>query len=351
MLGEIWFCLVAIMIVMYVVLDGYDLGAGIISPLVAKTPAERRQVLSTIGPVWDGNEVWLLAAGGTLYFAFPALYASSFSGFYLPLMIVLWLLILRAVSIEFHHQINHPTWTPVWDRGFFLSSALLAIFFGAALGNVVRGVPLDESGYFFSALWTNFRVGAETGILDWYTIPVGFAAFAALMMHGSLWVALKTEGEVNRRAWALAPNIWWAVVALTLLITALTFAVQPQVLANLAAHPWGYIFPALALGGLAAVRWYHAAGNELRAFLASVSYLLGMLTSAVFGVFPYVLPARNSAYSLTIETAKAPDYGLKIGLIWWPIGMALVAAYFIYVNRHFAGKVKSGDQIYGESAH
>src|SRR5580698_9450111 len=146
-MGTIWFCLVAIMIAMYVLLDGFDLGAGAIHLFVAKTDLERRQVLASIGPVWDGNEVWLLATGGTLYFAFPALYASGFSGFYLPLMMVLWLLILRGASIVFRNYLRGPVWTPLCDAIFSFSSALLAIFYGAALGNVVRGVPLDASGF------------------------------------------------------------------------------------------------------------------------------------------------------------------------------------------------------------
>src|SRR5208337_524574 len=172
----VWFCLVAIMIAMYVVLDGFDLGAGAIHFWVAKDDGERQQVIRSIGPVWDGNEVWLLAAGGTLYFAFPALYASGFSGFYLPLMIVLWLLILRGIAVEFRNHIQSPIWIPFWDFVFSMASLLLAVFFGAALGNVVRGVPLDATGYFFEPLWTNFRLGAHTGILDWFTILVGVQA-------------------------------------------------------------------------------------------------------------------------------------------------------------------------------
>src|SRR5499425_1412528 len=204
MMGTVWFWLVALMITVYVLLDGFDLGAGAIHLLVARTDAERREVLASIGPVWDGNEVWLLAAGGTLYFAFPPLYASAFSGFYLPLMIVLWLLILRGISIEFRNHVRSLVWDPVWDFLFCASSLLLAVFYGAALGNVVRGVPLDASGYFFEPLWTHFRMGAETGILDWYTILVGVLAFAALVMHGSLWVQLKTSGAVSDRSAAMA---------------------------------------------------------------------------------------------------------------------------------------------------
>src|ERR1700733_8625781 len=169
----IWFCLVAIMIAMYVLLDGFDLGAGAIHLLVAKKDLEGRQVLASFGPVWGGNEVWLLAAGGTLYFAFPSLYASAFSGFYLPLMMVLWLLILRGISLEFRSHVGGPVWPVLWDAGFAIASILLAIFYGAALGNVVRGVPLDSAGRFFEPLWTNFHPAGQTGILDWYTILLG----------------------------------------------------------------------------------------------------------------------------------------------------------------------------------
>src|ERR1700722_16000404 len=160
-MGGIWFWLVAAMLVMYVVLDGFDIGVGVLHLFVAKTNDERRMALASIGPVWDGNEVWLIAGGGTLYFAFPLVYASSFSGFYLPLMIVLWLLILRGVSIELRGHIDHEVWRSFFDGLFFVASALLAIFFGAALANVIRGVPLGADNYFFLPLWTNWRVSAS----------------------------------------------------------------------------------------------------------------------------------------------------------------------------------------------
>lgn len=338
-MGTIWFCLVAIMLAMYVLLDGFDLGAGAVHLFVAKTDEERREVLASIGPVWDGNEVWLIAAGGTLYFAFPALYSSGFSGFYLPLMIVLWLLILRGASIEFRNHIKSAVWNPLWDFLFCASSLLLAVFFGAALGNVVRGVPLDDSGYFFEPLWTNFRLGDETGILDWYTILVGGLALLALVMHGGLWVQMKTSGAVNSRAGKLAGRVWWFVVALTGVVTAVTFRVQPQVQENFATWPWGLIFPLLAVAGIAGVLFELRKREERKAFLASCAYLTGMLTSVVFGVYPMVLPARNPVYSLTVAGAKAGAYGLKVGLIWWVVGMILAATYFTYVYRSFAGKV------------
>jgi cytochrome d ubiquinol oxidase subunit II len=329
------------MVAMYVVLDGFDLGAGAIHLWVARDDNERQQVIRSIGPVWDGNEVWLLAGGGTLYFAFPALYAAGFSGFYLPLMIVLWLLILRGIAVEFRGHLTAPVWLTFWDVVFSASSLLLAVFFGAALGNVVRGVPLNSDGYFFEALWTNFRLGPNSGVLDWYTVVVGVAALATLVLHGALWVALKTENAVHDRSFSLARGMWWIVLVLTIVLTAITFKVQPGVPANLANHPWGYVFPALALCGLAGMLWFIRKQDELKSFFSSCLYIVGMLTSAVFGLYPLVLPAStNPVYSLTVDNAKAPDYGLRIGLAWWIVGMILVAAYHFHVYKSFAGKVK-----------
>jgi cytochrome d ubiquinol oxidase subunit II len=344
----VWFCLVAMMIAVYVLLDGFDLGAGAIHQLVAKTDEERRQVLASIGPVWDGNEVWLLAAGGTLYFAFPQLYASAFSGFYLPLMIVLWLLILRGIAIEFRSHVHSPVWEPLWDFLFCASSLLLAVFYGAALANVVRGVPLDESGYFFEPLWTNFRLGAETGILDWYTILVGGFALAALVMHGSLWVQLKTTGAVNQRAGYVGGAAFWTVLALTVVVTVVSFFVQPQIQTNFTRWPLGYVFPLLAVAGAIGVKSFMVKRNERNAFLASCAYLAGMLASVIFGVYPMVLPARDLSHSLTVDSAKTGAYGLKVGLIWWVVGMILATGYSAFVYRSFAGKVKLSASEHGD---
>src|ERR1700722_6794435 len=213
-MGALWFWIVALMLAAYVVLDGFDLGVGIVYLFVAKTEQERQLTLRAIGPVWDGNEVWLLAAGGTLFFAFPLLYASAFSGFYLPLMMVLWLLILRGVSIELRGHSTDPLWRTFFDGLFTLASILLTIFFGAALGNVVRGVPLGADNYFFLPLWTDWRTGPSPGVLDWYTVLGGVMALAALALHGSLYLALKTEGHLEHRSLATALRLWPVVVVL-----------------------------------------------------------------------------------------------------------------------------------------
>jgi len=333
----LWFALVAVMIAMYVVLDGLDLGAGIIQLLVARTDREKRLVLRSIGPVWDGNEVWLLAGGGTLYFAFPALYASSFSGFYLPLMVVLWLLILRGISIEFRNHIDSLVWKPFWDAVFGGASALLAIFFGAALGNVVRGVPLDSNNEFFLPLWTNFGLGRDVGILDWYTVLVAVTAFVTLLVHGALWVALKTEGAIEQRARQLGRVGWWALLPLTVLITWASFAIQPRLSESFAARPLGYVFPLLAVAGWIGVGVMR---RPAAAVVSSALYIVGMLTSAAFGLYPYVLPSNvDPRAGLTINNAAAAPYGLKVGLAWFIPGMLLATGYFVYVYRNFAGKV------------
>src|ERR1041385_2355468 len=246
----IWFMLVAFMLVAYVVLDGFDIGAGIVYPLLSRSDDDKRLVLGTIGPVWDGNEVWLLSAGGTLYFAFPLLYASAFSGFYLPLHMVLWLLILRAIGIEFRMHLDEPVWKGFFEGIFVLASALLAIFFGAALGNVIRGVPLGPNGFFFEPLWTNWRVGSENGILDWYTVLSGVVALCALMMHGSLYVAMKTTGELNVRARRLIGRVWTVVLALTVVSLPATVFAVPKILANYSSWPIGYVIPLVVIASL-----------------------------------------------------------------------------------------------------
>ena len=337
----LWFCLVAVMLAGYVILDGFDIGAGIIHLFVAKNDSERRAVLASIGPVWDGNEVWLLAAGGTLYFAFPGLYASSFSGFYLALMIVLWLLILRGISIEFRNHIRGELWNAFWDVIFAGASVLLAIFYGAALGNVVRGVPIAADGYFFLALWTNLQPGPDAGIIDWYTVLIGVTALIALTIHGALWVALKTDGDLRTRCQAVARRFWFVMLPLVLLISVTSFLIQPVLLGNFKEHPWGSIFPALSATGFIGVPLFLKRQRELAAFLASCTFILGLLCSAAMGLYPNLLPSNgDAARSLTVTSVSTGSYGLRIGLFWFVPAFALAVAYSVFVYRHFAGKVR-----------
>src|SRR6267378_867302 len=270
----VWFVLVAVMIIAYVVLDGFDLGAGVLHLLIARTEEERVTVIRTIGSVWDGNEVWLIAGGGTLYFAFPLLYASSFSGFYLPLNIVLWLLVLRGIGIEFRMHIENHVWRSLFDGFFAISSTLLAIFFGVALGNVVRGVPLGADHFFFEPLWTNFRTGADTGILDWYTCGAAVLALVALVVHGALYVALKTEGAVHEKSRTLARRLQPLLIVLTALGVPITAVVRPRTMHNFSEYPLAYVIPLAVAVSLAAMWTFERQAREKVAFLSSCAYIV-----------------------------------------------------------------------------
>ena len=340
----LWFMIVAVMVAMYVLLDGFDIGAGAVHLFIARNDDERCTVLRAIGPVWDGNEVWLLAAGGTLYFAFPLLYASSFSGFYLPLMMVLWLLMLRGIGIEFRTHIEDKLWKGFFDAIFGLSSILLAIFFGAALGNVVRGVPLNADGYFFEPLWTNWRVGAQNGILDWYTVICGVVALVTLVVHGSLYLAIKTEGNLNLRARRVASTFWPVQVLVTIFSLIATVFVVPHVLDNYSKWPIGYLVPAVVIGSLAYLYFAHSRRNEKGAFLASCTYIVGMLVGAAFALYPNVLPASTDAnYSLTIYNTATGSHGMGVGFVWWTLAMIIAIGYFVFIYRMFRGKVTLED--------
>lgn len=341
----LWFMIVAVMVAAYVVLDGFDLGAGVIYLGAAKTQEERRKILRAIGPVWDGNEVWLLSAGGTLYFAFPLLYASSFSGFYLPLMMVLWLLMLRGIGIELRAHMDNSVWRGFFDLVFCVSSLLLCIFFGAALGNVVRGVPLGKDEYFFEPLWTNFRVGSDNGILDWYTVLTGVIALVTLTAHGSLYVAIKTEHDLNHRARTVALWAWPLQLVLTVVGLIATIFIRPGVLDNYKHHAIGFIIPVLVFGSLAVMMRGMLKGPDPRmekmAFVASSLYIVGMLVGAAFALYPVVLPASTDpALNLTIYNTKAGEHGLAVGFSWWILGMILALSYFFFLFRMFKGKVR-----------
>jgi cytochrome d ubiquinol oxidase subunit II len=339
-MATIWFVLVALMLVAYVVLDGFDLGTGAIHPFVGRTQRERSLVIHTVGPVWDGNEVWLIAAGGALYFAFPMLYASAFSGFYLSLMIVLWLLIWRGIGIELRSHFDHPLWQQFFDFLFWVSSALLAIFFGVAIGNVIRGVPLNPDGYFFEPLWTDFRVGPSPGILDWYTVLTGLVALVSLTVHGANWVALKTIGDVQTRAHRIAAVGWAPLVLVTILSLVATVYVRPQMLDNYRAHALAWIVPVVVLLSLFATAWFRWRRMDLYAFLATSILISSMLAGAAVGLYPVLLPAStNPAYTLTIENTKSGAYSLRVGLLWWIAGIMLAIGYFTFLYRFFRGKV------------
>jgi cytochrome d ubiquinol oxidase subunit II len=339
-MNGLWYAVVALMFAVYAVLDGFDFGVGALHLYVARTDRERREVLAAIGPVWDGNEVWLIAGGGTLFFAFPQAYAAGFSGFYLPLMLVLWLLVLRGIGIELRSHVENPLWRQFWDVVLCGSSAAMALVLGAALGNVLRGVPLDASGTFMAPWFTNFRVRGQAGVLDWYTVLLGVFAVVALCVHGALFLVWRNEGGVRERALRAARVLWPAMVVLGLLAIAATEVVRPEIYRQLLARPWAWPLALLALAGLIGAR----ALSDLPAFLASAAFLAGTLAATAAGMFPVLLPSTlDPAFAITAAGAATGEHGQRIGLSWWGIGILLAVGYTTYIYRTLRGKaVASG---------
>lgn len=336
----LWFAIIAGMLAIYVVLDGFDFGVGVLHRFVARTDQERRVVLSAIGPVWDGNEVWLIAAAGALFMAFPKVYATAFSGFYLALMIVLWLLILRGVAMEFRSLQENPLWREFWDTVLSLASGLLAFVFGAALGNLVRGVPINETGLPSMPLFTDFRPGKHPGLFDWYTLLVGMFACGALAGHGALYLDWRTTGVIQDRSRSLARMIWRSLVPVWIIVTMATAIVQPEIFANLLHRPWSAALGLLAIGGFGGVFYFLKREQSLAAFLSSSVFLLGLLATTMIGNYPHWLRSTiDPSLSLTAQNAASSRYSLNVALIWLTAGMLLTAGYFTFLYRSLRGKV------------
>jgi cytochrome d ubiquinol oxidase subunit II len=324
-----FFILLTLMIAMYVVLDGFDLGAGALHRRIARTEDEREEVIRAIGPVWSGNEVWLIAAGGVLFLAFPVAYAAAFSGMYFGMILVLWLLIGRGLGIELRHHLDHPLWHTACDTVFWLASAALAFVFGVALGNVVRGVPLDARGFFHLSLF---------GLLNWYALLVGVFGLVALAHHGAAFLAFRARGELAERVRHRQGRLFWATVALALALIGPTYAVREQLFTNLVDHPWRLVFPAAGIAALVAVFAFRRRGEWLRAFLASSAFLLALLGSVAAGIYPDILPAREGhPHSLTIDNASPGRHALSTAIVWWALGISLAAVYFVLAYRTFFG--------------
>jgi cytochrome d ubiquinol oxidase subunit II len=338
--AEIWFAIVSLMLTAYVVLDGFDLGAGALHLFVARSDHERRQVLGAIGPFWHGNEVWLLAAGGALFVAFPRVLASGLSGFYFAFFLVLWVLILRGVAIKFRSDLDHPLWRAAWDVTFAGSSAALPILFGAAFGNLVRGLPLDTQGWFSLPLFTDFTGTPPVGILDWYTILAGLFALVAIAGHGATFLLWKSDGPVHERSRRAARRLYGAVVVLWPLLTVVTWLVNAPMLAALPGRPLAWLSVLLAVAGLVGVRRGLRADRPLAAFLGSCAFLAGMLAATAACVFPVMLRAidRDGA-SLTVHNASVPAASLVIALGWWVIGAPLAVLYLVMLFRLHRGKL------------
>jgi cytochrome d ubiquinol oxidase subunit II len=336
---ELWYGIVAVMFALYVVLDGYDLGAGALHLSVARTDEERRTVLAAVGPFWDANEVWLLAGGGALFVAFPRVLASGLSGFYLAIFLVIWCLILRAVAIEFRSHIREGLWRGFWDAVFTVASGLLAILFGAAIGNVIRGVPLTPDGWFHLPLFTDFTARDPVGILDWYTVLTGVFSLVALLGHGAAFLAWRTGGTVHERSRRLARSLYILLTVLWPVTTLATQAVNPELLPALPGRPFAILGLLMAIGGVAAALVMNARRRFLAAFLGSCSFIVGMLVATAACVFPVMLRAtRGPELSITAYNGGSTAAGLQTAFAWWVIGFPIAIFYFAVLFRIHRGR-------------
>jgi len=326
----------------YAILDGFDLGVGILH-LGARSDRERRIVLNSIGPIWDGNEVWLVTFGGALFAAFPEVYATVFSGFYVPFMAVLFALILRAVSLEFRGKLRPSRWRSFWDGGFFLASLLAAVLFGTAVGAILVGVPLDARGVFAGGLLDILFPAA----LPFFPLLVGALTVALFALHGALYLNLKTEGDLQARVrrWMWHAFGWFLV--LYLFTTIVTLASVPRATANFEHFPWAWVVVGLSILALADVPRAIFLGQARQAFVASSVLIVTLIALAGVALFPnLVTSSADGGLSLTIYNAASSQKTLGIMAVIAAIGMPFVLTYTIAIYWTFRGKVRLADHGY-----
>ena len=336
-LPTVWFLLIGLLLVGYAVLDGFDLGAGIVHLFVARDDAERRSVLNAIGPVWDGNEVWLITGGGALFAAFPLVYATVFSGFYLAVMLLLGALILRAVSIEFRSKETNRLWRLAWDAGFAVGSALAAFLFGVALGNIVRGLPLDEGGVYRGGL---------AGLLNPFSIVMGLLTLGLAAQQGSSWLVLKTEGALRTRARRTGVASTLVVIAAWFAATDIAWFDSNRVFDNFARNPLAWIGPVGAAMALAGMLYAYSRRQEFLAFVLSSVAIAGLAATAGATLYPNLVPAVDSTRSLTVDNAHSSDTTLTVMLVIALVGMPIVLAYTAFIYWKFKGKVQLDEAGY-----
>jgi len=336
-LQAIWFLLVGVLIIGYAILDGFDLGVGVLH-LFLRSDEERRISLNAIGPVWDGNEVWLLTGGGALFAAFPVVYATVFSGFYLALMLLLVALIFRAVSMEFRGKVDSPRWKKVWDWAFGLGSLLPAVLFGVAFGNILHGIPINEQGMF---------TGSFLGLLSPYALLIGILSLSLFTMHGAIYLTLKTEGTLQERMVSVASSFWVGTVGLYTLATMATFFVSPFLFEGMLGNPLFWVLFLLLLVSLASVPVLLKAKRLFMAFLASSALIASIIGLSAVSLFPRLVPSvTNLNYSLTIRNASSTPATLTVMLVIALIGMPLVIGYTFFIYRVFKGKVELNEASY-----
>ncbi len=340
-LQVIWFVLLLVLIVGYAILDGFDLGIGVLS-LLARDARERGHHMDVIAPVWDGNEVWLLTAGGALFAAFPPVYATVFSGFYLAFMLLLAALMLRAVSFEFRHRVESPRWQRLWEAAFGVGSLVPALLYGVAVGNALRGLPIERTAEGF--VWK----GSFLGLLNPYALLVGLLGLVMFLAHGALYLAHKAHGEVADKAARRAPSLLVAWVVLWGLATLASWFVARHLFAGVTESPIWWALLLATLASLAGAFALHRTGHSRGAFLASCTAIAGQISLAAVSLFPRLVPSSLDleGASMTIHNASSTERTLFTMLVIALLGMPVVIAYTAFIYRVFKGRVHAGE-FYG----
>ncbi len=336
-LNILWFILLGVLLAGYAILDGFDLGVGMLH-FVARNDNERRIIVNSIGPLWDGNEVWLVTFGGALFAAFPEAYATVFSGFYIAFMALLFALIMRAVSLEFRSKMQSPAWRRTWDFGFFASSGLATLLFGVAVGNAMLGIPLDARGVF---------TGTILDQLTFYPIIVGLLVIAMFLMHGSIYLYLKTQGELQERLHAWMWRTFGIFLVLYMFTTIITLATIPRALENFRQHPWMWIVVLLNILAIANIPRAIHKRKPGYAFASSCATIAAFVFLLGVALFPNLVTSSGPAgYSLTIYNAASSPKTLTIMAIIAAMGMPFVLAYTGVIYWTFRGKVEIGEHSY-----
>jgi cytochrome d ubiquinol oxidase subunit II len=322
----------------YAILDGFDLGVGILHPFVAKTDTERRLVMNSIGPLWDGNEVWLVTFGGALFAMFPNAYASIFSAFYIPFVLLLFALIFRAVSLEFRSKRQNRFWRGFWDILFFVGSTLAAFLFGVAVGAVMQGLALSELGDY---------QGSLLDMLSGFSISVGLFTVALLAMHGAIYLYLKTEGELQQRLFTWMKGTYYVYLSLFVIVTLWSVLFVPASLQHFGDYPILWLVPLLNIIAIVNIPRAIAKQKPFYAFISSCCTISALVFLFSAALFPDLLPASNNPdYSITIYNAASSILTQKIGLIIVAIGMPMVLSYTVLIYWTFRGKVELGEGSY-----
>jgi cytochrome bd ubiquinol oxidase subunit II len=334
-----WYAILSFLLTGFILLEGFDIGAGMLLYVVGKTDAERRDVIAAIGPLLSWNEVWLVSFGGTLMLAFPAALASSFAGFYLALCLLLWMLLLRGISIEVSGHVDDPLWRTAWISCFVASNLILAILIGLALGNILRGFPIGAEGTFAMSLFTNFIPRSNVGILDWYTFSTAILILIAFAAHGAIVLMRKTDGPVSERCARFALSFWKLAVIALVIVTVETFFVHVDLITRPFVEPSGWLgLACVAFGLLNTLRGLRNR-RRTQASIGSYASIAGLMIVGATAVFPFMLRSTISPqYSLSAYKVAADGHGLVIGLIWWPFAMLLSLAYFWFIHQNYRAK-------------